>query len=399
MKKVLMLFISVLLIVSSLTGCAGSASQAPAAAPSSSQPASEAAKEVKVGLNYEMTGAVASFGQNTVDGINMAFEEINAAGGVNGVKLVAVTVDNKSDSSEATSVATRLMTQEGVVACLGPVTSGNYMATIPVATDNKIPIISGSSTIDVGATVNADGSVNDYVFRTCFSDSFQGLVVANFANSELGAKKAVIIQDNSSDYAKGLAKTFKENFDGEVVAEEGYVVNDKDFNAILTKIKSTEFDVIFIPGYYQEAGLIIKQARDLGIDAPILGADGFDSPVLLELAGAEALNNVYFSNHYSPLAEDPKVKKFIADYKAKYGAEPSALAALGYDAAFFLADAMERAGSSTDSEAIKNALAETKDFAGVTGTFSVGPDHNTIKSAVMIGLVDGVQTTSVTVEP
>ena len=144
---------------------------------------------------------------------------------------------------------------------------------------------------------------------------------------------------------------------------------------------------------------VLKKIFFTGIDAPILGADGFDSPVLLELAGAEALNNVYFSNHYSPLAEDPKVKKFIADYKAKYGAEPSALAALGYDAAFFLADAMERAGSSTDSEAIKNALAETKDFAGVTGTFSVGPDHNTIKSAVMIGLVDGVQTTSVTVEP
>lgn len=393
MKKNLSLVVSVLLIVGMLAGCASNGAKAPV---SSSDPA---AKEVKVGLNYEMTGAVASFGQNTVDGINMAFEEINAAGGVNGVNLVGITVDNKSDSSEATSVATRLMTQEGVVACLGPVTSGNYMATIPVATDNKIPIISGSSTIDVGATVNADGSVNDYVFRTCFSDSFQGLVVANFANNELKAKKAVIIQDNSSDYAKGLAKTFKENFDGEVVAEEGYVTNDKDFNAILTKIKSTDFDVIFIPGYYQEAGLIIKQARGLGIDAPILGADGFDSPVLLELAGAEALNNVYFSNHYSPLAKDPKVQKFIEDYKAKYGAEPSALAALGYDAAYFLADAMKRAGSSTDSEAIKKALAETKDFAGVTGTFSVGPDHNTIKSAVMIGLENGVQTTSVTVEP
>ncbi|MFA9422459.1 MAG: ABC transporter substrate-binding protein [Sedimentibacter sp.] len=393
MKKILSLVVSVLLIANVLVGCANNSKN------SASSSGDDAANEVKVGLNYEMTGAVASFGQNTVDGINMAFEEINAAGGVNGLDLVAVTVDNKSDSSEATSVATRLMTQEGVVACLGPVTSGNYMATIPVATDNKIPVISGSSTIDVGATVNADGSVNEYVFRTCFSDSFQGLVVANFANGELNAKKAVIIQDNSSDYAKGLAKTFKENFDGEVVAEEGYVTNDKDFNAILTKIKSTDFDVIFIPGYYQEAGLIIKQARGLGIDAPILGADGFDSPVLLELAGAEALNNVYFSNHYSPLDKDPKVQKFIADYKAKYGAEPSALAALGYDAAYFLADAMNRAGTSTDSEAIKNALAETKDFAGVTGTFTVGPDHNTIKSAVMIGLENGVQTTSVTVEP
>lgn len=392
MKKVLSLFLCVSLAAGLLTGCGASA--APGSVSSSAAPG-----EVKVGLNYELTGAVASFGQNSVDGINMAFEEINAAGGVNGVKLVAVPVDNKSDSAESTSVATRLMTQEGVVACLGPVTSGNFMATIPVATDNKIPVISGSSTIDVGATVNKDGSVNEYVFRTCFSDSFQGLVVANFANGNLGAKKAVIIQDNSSDYAKGLAKTFKENFEGEVVAEEGYVTNDKDFNAILTKIKSTDFDVIFIPGYYQEAGLIIKQARGLGIDAPILGADGFDSPVLLELAGAEALNNVYFSNHYSPLSDDAKVKKFIEDYKAKYGSEPSALAALGYDAAYFLADAMKRAGTSTDSEAIKDALEKTADFAGVTGTFSVGADHNTIKSAVMIGLEDGKQVSSVIVEP
>jgi len=173
---------------------------------------------------------------------------------------------------------------------------------------------------------------------------------------------------------------------------------DKDFNAILTKIKGQDFDVIFIPGYYQEAGLIIKQARDLGIKTPILGADGFDSPVLLELAGAEALNDVYYSNHYSSLDQDPKVQEFIAAYKAKYNVEPNAFNALGYDLGKFIADAVSRANS-TDPVAIKDALASTKGFAGVTGTFDMGEDHNPIKSAVVIGLVNGVQSTSVKVDP
>ena len=188
-------------------------------------------------------------------------------------------MDNKSDPAEATSVATRLMTQEKVVAQLGPATSGDFMATIPVAMGNKVPIISASATADEGVTVNKNGEVNDYVFRLCFNDSFQGVTMANFAYGNLEAKKAVIIKDNSSDYGKGLAENFRKTFEvlgGEIVDELGYVGKDKDFNAILTSIKGKEFDVIFIPGYYQEAGLIIKQARDLGIDAPVLGADGFD---------------------------------------------------------------------------------------------------------------------------
>ncbi len=243
------------------------------------------------------------------------------------------------------------------------------------------------------------GNVNEYVFRLCFNDSFQGVTMANFASENLGARKAVIIKDNSSDYGKGLAENFRATFEdlgGEVVAEEGYVGKDKDFNAILTKIKGQAFDVIFIPGYYQEAGLIIKQGRDLGIDAPVLGADGFDSPVLLELAGAAALNDVYYSNHYSSIDEDPLVKDFIADYKEKYGTEPNAFNALGYDLGKFIADAVKRAGSN-DTEAVKNALADTKGFEGVTGTFDMGEDHNPIKSAIVIKLENGVQASSVKV--
>ena len=392
MKKLLVLLLTLALMIGSFAGCGGSAD---------TEEGDAAATEVKIGINYELTGAVATYGQASVDGIQMAFDETNAAGGINGMQIVPVTLDNKSDSAEATSLATRLMTQEGVVACLGPATSGNFMATIPVATDSGIPVISASATADEGVTMDADGNVNEYVFRLCFNDSFQGVTMANFAYTNLGKKSAVIIQDQSSDYAKGLAKNFKATFEaagGTIVDEEGYVADDKDFNAILTSIKAKDFDVIFLPGYYQEAGLIIKQARDLGIDAPILGADGFDSEVLLELAGAEALNNVYFSNHYSNLDEDPMVQDFIAAFKEKYGTEPNAFHALGYDLGKYIADAIGRAGS-TDPDAIKDALASTENFAGVTGTFTMGADHNPIKSIVVIGLVDGVQTTSVKVDP
>lgn len=356
---------------------------------------------VKIGINYELSGDVASYGEASVDGIMMAFDEINAAGGIDGKLIEPLKYDNKSETAEATALATRLMTQEGVVACLGPATSGSYMATIPVAMANKIPIISASATADEGVTVDKNGNVNEYVFRLCFNDSFQGVTMANFAANNLQAKKAVIIQDKSSDYAAGLAKNFKETFTkagGEIVAEEGYVAKDKDFNAILTKIKGVDFDVIFLPGYYQEAGLVIKQARDLGIEVPILGADGFDSPVLLQLAGAEALNNVYFSNHYSSLDQDPLVQNFIKDFKEKYGKEPNAFHALGYDLGKYIADAVQRAGKA-DPEAIKDALANTENFVGVTGSFSMGADHNPIKSIVVIGLENGVQASSVKVEP
>lgn len=392
-KKTVLAFISLLLSMSMLVGCASEKSN--------NASGNDATNEVKIGLNYELSGDVASYGQASVDGIMMAFDEINAAGGIDGKKIVPVQIDNKSDSAESTSVATRLMTQEKVVAQLGPATSGDFMATIPVAMQNKVPVISASATADKGVTVDAKGNVNDYVFRLCFNDSFQGVTMANFASVNLEAKKAVIIKDTSSDYGKGLAENFKATFEGlggEIVAEEGYVGKDKDFNAILTSIKGKDFDVIFIPGYYQEAGLIIKQARDLGIDAPVLGADGFDSPVLLELAGAEALNNVYYSNHYSSLDEDPLVKDFIAAYKEKKGTDPNAFNALGYDLGKFIADAIDRADSN-EPEAIKNALAGTKGFVGVTGTFDMGEDHNPIKSAVVIGLENGVQASSVKVDP
>lgn len=356
--------------------------------------------EIRIGINYELSGDNATYGQGAVEGIEMAIDEINQAGGINGKLIKAIKYDNESKPSEASTLANKLVSQDKVLAILGPATTGAFTSQIPVANKNKIPIATGSATGD-NLTFAADGSVHEYVFRICFNDSFQGRVMANFAAENLSAKKAVIIMDSSNDYSKGLTKNFKETFTaagGTIVAEESYVKGDTDFNAILTKIKDLDFDAIFIPGYYNEAGLIIKQARTLGIDKPILGADGFDSPVLVELAGADALNNVYFSNHYSSIGDDPVVLKFIADFEAKYGKKPNAFNALGYDLAKFVADAISRAESLT-GEAIKDALEATENFIGVTGTLSVDENHNPVKSIFVIELKDGEQHSSVKVNP
>jgi branched-chain amino acid transport system substrate-binding protein len=273
------------------------------------------------------------------------------------------------------------------------------LETIPAATKHKIPVMSASTTDD-DVTVDAKG-VKEYAFKICFNDSFQGKVMANFALNNLNAKSAVIIFDNASDYSLGLKKNFKETFTaggGKINGEEAFVAGETDFNAILTKIKGLDFDVIFIPGYYEEAGLIIKQAKALEINKPVLGADGFDSPTLVDLAGKAALNEVYFSNHYSSLDKDPKVLEFIENFKKKHGKEPDAFNALGYDLGYFIADAIKRANSE-DSIKIKEALAATKDFKGVTGSFSIDENHNAIKSAVVIELKDGEQVSAVKVAP
>lgn len=383
MKRILTALVATALSCVALAGCG------------SSSGSNSAGDTIKIGLNYELSGPVATYGQASVQGIEMAADEINAAGGIKGKKIQLVKYDNKSEPAEATTLATKLMTQDKVVTEIGPATSGSFKATIPVALKNKVPVVSGSATAD-DVTVNAQGAVNEYAFRTCFNDSFQGTAMANFAAKTKNLKSAIVITDNSSDYSKGLASNFKKTFTadgGTIVGEESYVTKDTDFNAILTRIKSQQFDVIYLPGYYNEAGLIIKQARALGIDVPILGGDGFDSPTLLQLGGASALNNVFFSNHYSSLDKDPKVTQFIADFKKKYNTDPNAFNALGYDTMKFVADAIGRA-SAIDGQSIKTAMADTKSFSGVTGTFSMDKNHNPVKTIVVIGLKDGVQATS-----
>ncbi|NLA84453.1 MAG: ABC transporter substrate-binding protein [Clostridiales bacterium] len=380
MKKTILLALTVMLIIALITGCTQSSSKS---------------DKILIGVNYELSGETATYGQSSVEGIELAINKVNEAGGINGKLIELVKYDNESKSANATSLATRLMTQDKVLAVMGPATSGAFKATIPVANQNKVPVISGSATAD-DVTVNPDGSVQEYAFRICFSDSYQGTAMANYALNNLSKTKAVVIMDSSSDYGKGLAANFVNTFEangGTIVAQEAYVSGDTDFNSILTKIRDLDFDVIFIPGYYNEAGLIIKQARDLGIDVPILGADGFDSPELVNLAGKDALNDIYFSNHYSSLDQDPVVQDFIKEFEKKYNKQPDAFNALGYDLAMFVVNGIERAESLT-GEAVKKALESTTDFNGVTGSFSIDEFHNPVKAIVIIELKDGVQHSS-----
>ena len=366
---------------------------------SCSQTTSKDSNTIRIGLNYELSGAAATYGQSSVEGIELAIEEINKAGGLNGKKIQTIKYDNKSEEAEATTLSTRLMTQDKVLAVLGPATSGAFKATIPVSEQNKIPVLSGSATAD-DVTVDKRG-VKEYAFRICFMDSAQGKAMARYATENLGKQKAIIIRDSSNDYAKGLAESFAKTFKGAggtIVKQEAYVKGDTDFNAILTSVRNQDFDVIFIPGYYEEAGLIIKQARAQGIDVPILGADGFDSPKLAELAGADALSNVYFSNHYSSLDDNPTVQEFLRAFQAKYKKEPDAFNALGYDLAKLTEQAIGHA-EKQDGESIKSALAETKNFEGVTGNIRVDKNHNAVKDTVVIKLENGKQVSSERIRP
>ncbi|MEA4826273.1 MAG: ABC transporter substrate-binding protein, partial [Clostridium sp.] len=238
------------------------------------------------------------------------------------------------------------------------------------------------------------GKVREYVFKTCFSDSFQGVIMGNFAYTDLGKKNAALLVDSTSDYSKGLAKSFKETFGkfgGKVVTEQAYQAKETDFKAVLTKIKGSNPDILFLPGYYEEVGLIVKQARELGLNVPILGGDGYESPKLVDLAGKTALNDVYFTNHYSSKDTATEVVKFKDAFKAKYSKEPNAFNALGYDLAYFLADALKRSGEA-DPVKLKEALASTKDFNGITGKISIDEKHNPVKSITILQMKDGEQT-------
>lgn len=391
LKKYSTLIVSSALLLGTLTACGAKDDKS----------SSGSGDTIKIGLNLELSGNVASYGSGIAAGAELAIKEINDAGGIDGKKIETVKVDNKSDAAEATSAALKLATQDKVIAQIGSATSGNTVAAVQVADQNKMPLISPSGT-STTVTVNDDGSVNEYAFRTCFIDPFQGKIAAQFATDTLKAKNVAIFADSSSDYAKGLAKAFKEEIEakgGTVVAEESYVAKDTDFKSTLTRLKSKNPDFIYIPGYYEEVGLIAKQARAAGIDTPLMGGDGWDSPKLVELAGKEALNNTYFTNHYSSEDPDEKIQKFVKAFKeANKDKAPDAFNALGYDSVYWLKDAIERAGS-TKGEDIQKALAETKDLSLVTGTFSVDEDHNTIKSATVLEFKDGKQVFNTKVEP
>jgi len=383
MKRNLLVILSLVLTLSLLVGCASNTTSGNKNDPDT----------VRVGLNYELSGPVATYGQSLTAGIELAIEEINKDGGILGKQVEIIKVDNKSEDSETANVSTRLATRDNVVALLGPATSGNTKAATPAAMQNKIPLISASATAD-DITVDSNGNVREYIFKTCFSDSFQGVMMAGFAFEDLGLKKAAILSDTTSDYAKGLSKSFQKTYEelgGTILAEEAYQAKDTDFKAVLTNLKGLNPDVLFVPGYYEEVGLIVRQARELGLNVPILGADGYESPKLTEIAGKDVLNDVYYSSHYSPMDDSEEVVSFKENFKAKYNDEADAFNALGYDMAYFFKDALERAGE-VDTEKLKDALASTKDFSGVTGTFSIDENHNPVKSVTIIEMKEGVPT-------
>jgi branched-chain amino acid transport system substrate-binding protein len=258
---------------------------------------------------------------------------------------------------------------------------------------NKVPLISASATAD-DVTVDSNGKVREYVFKTCFSDSFQGVMMSDFAIKDLGSKTAALLVDNTSDYSKGLAKNFKETFTksgGNVVSVEAYQAKDTDFKAVLTKIKALNPEVLFVPGYYEEVGLIVRQARELGLNMPVLGGDGYESPKLAELAGKDALNKVYYTTAYSSKDTSPEAVKFNDAFKKKYGKEPDAFNALGYDMAYLFADALKRGGA-VNSVKLKEALETTKDFKGVTGNVTIDKSHNPVKSVTVIEMKNGEPT-------
>jgi len=357
--------------------------------------------EIVIGGNLELTGQVGSYGSSINDGAKLAIAEINEAGGINGKKIRYEVIDNRSENAEAVAAMTKLITEHKAVAVVAPATSGNATAIAELAAKNKVPIVTGSGTAET-VTVALDGKVNEYSFRTCFIDPFQGIVAANFASGDLKAKNVAIYSDSSSDYAKGLAASFEEQIKkngGNVVIHENYVAKDVDFKATLTNIKGENPDFIFIPGYYEEVGLIVKQARELGLDMPLMGADGWDSPKLIDLAGKDALNNTYITNHYSSGDPDAKIQDFVKAFEEEYGSAPNAFHALGYDTVYFIADAIERAGDDVTGEAIQKALAATKDLSLVTGTFTIDEKHNPIKSASVLEYVNGEQTFKSKVNP
>ncbi|MCC6810237.1 MAG: ABC transporter substrate-binding protein [Deltaproteobacteria bacterium] len=366
----------------------------PDAATGATSNAAADATDILIGEYGSLTGSEATFGTSTRDGIELAIRQANQAGGVKGKKLRVKVYDDQGKPEEAASVVTKLITQDKVVALLGEVASSRTIAAAPIAQNNRVPMITPSSTnpriTDIG----------DHIFRVCFIDPFQGTVMAKFAKDTLKAKSAAILRDTKSDYSMGLADYFIEAFKaggGTIVKDEAYTSGDVHFKSQLTAIKGSKPDIVFIPGYYTEAGLIARQARELGVSVPLLGGDGWDSPKLTEIGG-KFVENTYFSNHYSDELDTPEVKRFVADFETAFKYKPDGLSAMGYDAANVLIDAMKRAPDAT-SKALRDAIAATKDFPGVTGKITIDSKRNATKSAVVLKVADGRYRYVTTINP
>jgi branched-chain amino acid transport system substrate-binding protein len=340
---------------------------------------------ILVGEFASLTGKEATFGISSHEGTQLAIEEINAAGGVLGKQIKLITEDDQSKAGEPANVVNKLISKDGVVAVLGEVASSRSLEAAPICQDNKIPMISPAST---NPKVTETG---DFIFRVCFIDPFQGTVMANFATNTLKAKKVAVFTDVKSDYSKGLAKFFKEGFTksgGQIVAELDFNGGDKDFKGQLTAIKTAAPEAVFVPGYYTDVALICIQAKQLGLTVPLFGGDGWESDTLVKIGG-DAVEGHYFSTHYASDSTSPKVTAFVEAYKKRYGGKvPDAMAALGYDSAMFLADAIKRAGT-TEGPKLRDAMAATKEFDAVTGKMAMNAQRDAVKAAVIMQVKDG----------
>lgn len=350
--------------------------------------------DIPVGVYGALTGDQAAFGTSTVNGVKLAADEINAAGGVLGRKIRLVVEDDQGRAEEAASVVTKLITGNDVIAVIGENSSNQSLAAAPIAQSNGVPMISPSST---NPAVTEKG---EYIFRVCFTDPYQGKALAAFVRKQLKLDTAAILVDKKNDYSVGLANVFRREFEGaggKIVAEQSYSGGDSEFRPQLTTIRAAKPQALFIPGFYTEVGQIAIQARDLGIDVPLVGGDGWDSPAVIQIGG-KSIEGSYFSDHYFVGDSRPLVQTFVNEYRKRHGKNPEATAALGYDALKIFAEATRRAGS-LDRKAIRDQIAVTKDYQGVSGTITMGADRNPIKPVAMIKIENGQMNFAGWVEP
>ncbi|MCP4913348.1 MAG: ABC transporter substrate-binding protein [Oligoflexia bacterium] len=337
--------------------------------------------EILVGAVFPMTGPIATYGQESVNGIKLALQKFGGEK-IKGKKIRLIIEDNKGEPTESANAVRKLINVDKVHVVVGSVASSNTLAGAPIAQQAGVPLMTPASTNE---KVTQTG---EFISRTCFTDDFQGVVMAKFAKETLKKSKAAIIVDNASDYSKGLSKVFRAEFaklGGEVIPTEyTYTAKDQDFRSLLSKVKRSKPDVVFLPGYYTEVGLILKQAKQMGLNVPFLGGDGWDSPKLQEIAGAEGVKGNYISSHFSPDDQDPTVQSFVKEYTENFGSQkPGAMAALGYDGMLVVLDALKRAPK-LDYASINSAIINTKGFKGITGSITIDENRNARKSAVVL---------------
>lgn len=374
-------FLSVLIVAMLVVGCG---------------PTGSSDDKVVLGVNFDLSGAGGMYGQQELEGVKLAVKQFNEKGGYNGKEVEILHQDNTTNPQEAARLQT-VLAESGVFAIIGATTSGTSTTAIQASKELEVPTVSPSATSDL---VTNDGSKGyAYGYRVSFSDSSQGSVIANFAE-ESKFNNIYIFSDNSSDYGKGLSSTFKSSFDGTIVGEDFFKEGDEDFNVFWNKIKGmSNVDAVFIPGYATELALIIKQARDNGVNLPILGADGLsDLDGIVATAGPSAVSNIFFSNHYSAMIEDEYNKAFVEAFEKEYGKKPETFSALAYDATNLVLDALVRADS-TDPKLVNEQIAKTIDFKGVTGVISIDELHNAYKSIYIIELSNGVEVKATEVKP